>query len=276
MTKPIKQRGQTKMDIDGNLLTIVLFVLGVSVAFLIYWQQKKEAGSIKDERRRTVIRGLIEIIENDVINKQKVSELVISNLIVASERSHLVVLYPACNPMSLLQDVLLRIQSSKHLDSEEKSGYIKNISELIQTLSNKTYGLSNFDQFFQSLIALVPTENKNEAQKISADIDAELSRLFNRIKLFESIELVRKDGQQNISFFTVIITSVLVLLLVMTDSFTLLNNMFYDTKYLLGKPHIRIHPFVSTYLIFSLGYFLSKLMIYFLNKRKENRTKGSW
>jgi len=74
---------------------------------------------------------LLCILEGYIINKQDFSEQSIHNLMAASERQYQVRLSDTCTPTALLQDVLLRLQRSRHLDIGQKSKYISQVEQKI-------------------------------------------------------------------------------------------------------------------------------------------------
>lgn len=74
-------------------------------------------------RKKHARTELLYVIETYIINKQHLTESVIDNLTHASERDYSVVLQPGCTAVSLLPDVGLRLQVSRHLDIPQKSEY---------------------------------------------------------------------------------------------------------------------------------------------------------
>jgi len=118
--------------LESNWLSILSIVIGIVVAYIFYRLQKKDAASASAERKKHATYELLDVVESYIINKQRLSEHVIENLIHASERDHSVALRPTCTAISLLQDVALRLQRSRHLDIPQKSEYSEKIEELIR------------------------------------------------------------------------------------------------------------------------------------------------
>ena len=109
--------------LENNWLSIVSILIGILVAYVFYRLQKKDSASASAERKKRATAELLDVVESYIINKQRISEHVINNLIHASERDHQVALRPDCTSVSLLQDVALRLQRSRHLDIPQKSEY---------------------------------------------------------------------------------------------------------------------------------------------------------
>lgn len=120
--------------LENNWLSVLSILIGVVVSYFFYHLQKKDAASAAAERTKHATAELLDVIESYIINKQRLSEQVIENLIHASERDHRVSLRPACTVVSLLQDVALRLQRSRHLDIPQKSEYSEKIESLIREI----------------------------------------------------------------------------------------------------------------------------------------------
>ncbi|CUK22719.1 Uncharacterised protein [Achromobacter sp. 2789STDY5608615] len=156
--------------IEANWLTLVSILIGVLVAFVFYRLQKKDSVSAAHERKKHATNELLDVVESYIINKQKLSEHVVDNLIFASERDHVVSLRGGCTPVSLLQDVALRLQRSRHLDIPQKSEYSLKIEELIQEIRDRREPppLDQLNKELQHnlsvLESLISTEKRNEAK----------------------------------------------------------------------------------------------------------------
>jgi hypothetical protein len=148
----------------NNWLSIVSIIIGATVSSVFYRLQKKDSISAAVERKRHAAKELLDVIESYIINKQKLSENVIENLIHASERDHSVSLRPACTVISLLQDVALRLQRSRHLDIPQKSEYSEKIEELIN-LIRTNYNATVFADF--------NSEIENEINEIECMVEVE-------------------------------------------------------------------------------------------------------
>lgn len=123
-----------KAFLENNWLSIISIIIGVVVSYVFYRLQKKDAASASAERKKHATTELLDVVESYIINKQRLAEQVIENLIYASERDHTVALRPTCTAVSLLQDVALRLQRSRHLDIPQKSEYSEKIELLIREI----------------------------------------------------------------------------------------------------------------------------------------------
>lgn len=155
----------------NNWLSIVSILIGVVVAYFFYRLQKRDSASASVERKKHAHFELLDVIESYLINKQELTKSVIINLIAAAERYHSVQLSPACTPISLLQDVALRLQRSRHLDIPQKSEYSVSIDRLIQD-ETRDHRPSKWESvkadsmdLINHVVALVPTEHQPDVRE---------------------------------------------------------------------------------------------------------------
>lgn len=158
--------------LENNWLAIISIVIGVVVAYVFYRLQRKDAASASAERKKHAATELLDVVESYIINKQRLAEQVIDNLIYASERDHTVALRPTCTAISLLQDVALRLQRSRHLDIPQKSEYSEKIEQLIREIREHRQPV-RLDELnaemagkLAELESLLQPERRDEARKI--------------------------------------------------------------------------------------------------------------
>lgn len=157
---------------ENNWLSILSILIGIAVAYIFYRLQKKDGTSASMERKKHARSELLDVIESYIINKQNLTEHIIENLMHASERDHLVVLRPEYTTVSLLQDVALRLQRSRHLDIPQKSEYSEKIERLIVQIrgsrnSAQLVGLENeIANAVLELQQLVSAESQQRAQEL--------------------------------------------------------------------------------------------------------------
>lgn len=158
--------------LENNWLSILSILIGIVVAYVFYRLQKKDSASASAERKKHATTELLDVIESYIINKQRLSEHVIDNLIHASERDHIVALRPNCTAVSLLQDVALRLQRSRHLDIPQKSEYSEKIEQLIREIREhrEPLRLEDLDEELSAKLLelqhFLPVEKKTEAQRV--------------------------------------------------------------------------------------------------------------
>jgi hypothetical protein len=161
---------------ENNWLSILSIVIGILVAYVFYRLQKKDSSSASTERKKRATAELLDVVESYIINKQRVSAQVIINLIVASERDHQVSLRPECTSISLLQDVALRLQRSRHLDIPQKSEYSDKIDELIKGIRADRQQARNDDVTSELAAAIdtvkqmIPEDRRAEASQVLASM----------------------------------------------------------------------------------------------------------
>lgn len=168
--------------LENNWLSILSILIGIAVAYVFYRLQKKDSASASAERKKHATTELLDVIESYIINKQRLSEHVIDNLIHASERDHAVALRPGCTAISLLQDVALRLQRSRHLDIPQKSEYSEKIEQLIREIRERREPLRLEDldeELSAKLLALqqfLPTDKKAEAEQVLSAVASLVQR----------------------------------------------------------------------------------------------------
>lgn len=157
--------------LGSNWLSIFSILFGVIVAYVFYRLQKKDAASASAERKKHANAELIDVIESYIINKQEISRSVINNLTFASERYHLVSLRPDCTAITLLQDVALRLQRSRHLDIPQKTEYSVKIDSLIRDVEAEMSPLTwesmaaDAQAVINEVVALVPEGNRKDVEE---------------------------------------------------------------------------------------------------------------
>lgn len=186
--------------IENNWLSLLSIIIGVLVAYIFFRLQRKDSSSASAERKKHATVELLDVVESYIINKQGLSEHVINNLIFASERDHVVALRPACTAISLLQDVALRLQRSRHLDIAQKSEYSVKIEDLIKVIRESREPVL-FDQLAKEIRTklseveeLVPEEKRGEARKSLAVLatlsDSQRELATKKVKTFEIVDVM--------------------------------------------------------------------------------------
>lgn len=175
--------------IENNWLTLLSIAIGLLVSYSFYRLQRKDVVSAREERLKHAHEELIDVIETYIINKQHLSDEAIENLVAASERSYKVRLRPDCSPETLLQDVALRLQRSRHLDIAQKTEYAEKIEGVIRGIrESEEIAYSGFTdeglkRKLQTLESYVTDENKAKAQEIIQSLPADIQfRRFTKVK----------------------------------------------------------------------------------------------
>lgn len=162
--------------LENNWLSVLSILIGIVVAYVFYRLQKKDSASASAERLKHATTELLDVVESYIINKQRLSEGVIENLIYASERDHKVALRPGCTAESLLQDVALRLQRSRHLDIPQKTEYSEKIDKLIVEIrgDQAPSGLDDLSDEIAARLAelerLLPPDRRHRVQEILAAV----------------------------------------------------------------------------------------------------------
>lgn len=211
-----------QLFLENNWLSIVSILIGILVAYVFYRLQKKDSASASAERKKRATAELLDVVESYIINKQRLSEHVINNLIHASERDHQVALRPDCTSVSLLQDVALRLQRSRHLDIPQKSEYSEKIEQLIQEISSDRkqghidYTSEELTLASQQLRDLVPPEKLEVANQL-------LSTIAASVKKQREASLQVEETKERFMVLTTTLLGVMASL-----STALIGNKFFD------------------------------------------------
>ena len=157
--------------LTDNWISIASIFIGFGGSYLFYHLQQKNSVSASSERTKHATVELLDVVESYIINKQDLSRSLIDNLIQASERFHAVLLRPSCTPVTLLQDVALRLQRSRHLNIPQKTEYSAKIDELIIEVKLELEPLTwekmkaDSSQIITGVLDVVPEEHKERVEK---------------------------------------------------------------------------------------------------------------
>lgn len=225
--------------IEANWLSLISILIGIVVAYVFYRLQKKDSASAAQERKKHATTELLDVVESYIINKQTLSDNVIENLVSASERDHSVQLRPTCTATSLLQDVALRLQRSRHLDIPQKSEYSLKIEELIRDIRNRIEPalLERLTADIQNKIAqveaLVPGEKIEEARKQLATL-ATLTEQKREI-------IIKRSESKDLDFLGPLLAGVVGLMASMFLGSKALNDIASSPFDIFGK----IFPYIG-------------------------------
>lgn len=155
----------------SNWISFASILIGFVVSYVFYRLQQKHSASAASERTKHATVELLDVVESYIINKQTLSRSLIDNLIQASERFHTVLLRPSCTPVSILQDVALRLQRSRHLDIPQKTEYSVKIDDLIVQVKQQLEPLTwqkiadDSAELIADVLEVVPEEHHERVKK---------------------------------------------------------------------------------------------------------------
>lgn len=249
--------------LSNNWLSIFSIVIGFFVAYIFYRLQKKDSASASAERKKHANAELIDVVESYIINKQEISRSVINNLIDASERFHSVVLRPNCTAITLLQDVALRLQRSRHLDIPQKSEYSVKIDALIRQVKMEMTPLtwetmtSDAKAIIEEVVSLVPEEKRPEVEEKLGVLASLSERVSNHGEL---IKLVGENSK--LSWFTAALAGVTAALLASAVGRKVFATLEEPTFFIVAKSGT-LFVWISALLI------LGGVAVYFLRDKKK-------
>jgi len=172
----------------NNTFGIITFIVGIAVTIIIYFLQTRRADSAKLEREKQAKKEIIDTIENYIINDKQVNESTFLNLRSGIERNNGIILDKDWNWMSLLQDISFRLQTSRHLATDQKLEYAKKLDNLIDiwnTDSNLTKSVhSNNEQVIINKILEYSSQKDEKTQNDLKDLIHKLLtiRRYNNAK----------------------------------------------------------------------------------------------
>lgn len=115
-----------------NLPSIVITLICGFLFFLLStFTYRKYTKSVQYERRKKAIEILIDIVENLLVIKKDITLEKFFRIVHALERENEIELAPFISLRSILEDVELRIEKSRHLDPKQKENYVKRIEKVI-------------------------------------------------------------------------------------------------------------------------------------------------
>ena len=165
---------------------LVGLVVALAAGAIFYLLQLRRLGSAASERLSRAHKELVDTIEIDVVNGQKISRNVLSRLIKAASREHNVDLERVCSPMSLAEDVELRLETNRYLDSNKKQDYIKQVRAAIRNM--------------QAPEAPTPVLQPGELRRLRAAISADDKE--RALQIIESLSRLSYRREEELSQLT--------------------------------------------------------------------------
>lgn len=133
--------------------TLFSAIVSLIIGFIYHWIQRKTANTAEKERRKQAHSEMLDIVEDYIVNKIDISVEFITALVSAIEREYGIVWADEAITTTLLQDVALRLQKSKHLDVHQKNEYMAYCHLQISTLriENEKTSSTSLNQLEQSI-----------------------------------------------------------------------------------------------------------------------------
>lgn len=156
---------ETVVNVISEQLVNILIALGVGLFFFVLtpWGLKKYLKTAEVERRNRAKENILDLLESSLIFKQDVNPKKIFHLVSAIGREYTIDIFSYMTTKSLLEELELRFEKSKHLDPNQKQEYTRKIEALICDLEKEDEKLQihiPYDDLFAEL-----TKNVNNAEK---------------------------------------------------------------------------------------------------------------
>ena len=175
--------------ISEYLPTILITVIAGLIFFTAgqyIWRYKEN--SAEYERYKKAKETVIDVLESSLINKQSISPERIKHIISAAEREQNVELIDS--PKSLVENLELRFEKSKHLDSEQQRHYIDQIEEMIAKIDRESIISSmplSYEEILISLKENIEAEKKDDALKDLEKLSTNIKELSPRSRQIYTI-----------------------------------------------------------------------------------------
>ena len=181
-----------------NWQNIIITIVGGSIFFFgsIFFIRYKEK-SAEFERYKKAKDIVYDVLESSLINKQPISLLRIKHIINAAEREQGIEIKDA--PTNLLEDLGLRFEVSKHLDTEQQMAYINQIEDLISNIESESKVSSiplSFEDVYASLKQNIENERKDEALDDLNKLSIKIKRLYSSSEfpsLYRMVGIYRRN-----------------------------------------------------------------------------------
>jgi hypothetical protein len=156
---------ETVINIISGQLVNILIALGVGLFFFVLtpWGLKKYLKTAYVERKNRAIENILDLLESSLIFKQDFNPTKILHLVNAIGREYTIDVFSYTTTKSLLEELELRFEKSKHLDPNQKQEYTRKIETLINDLEKEDEKLKihiPYENLFSEL-----EKNVNNAEK---------------------------------------------------------------------------------------------------------------
>lgn len=95
---------------------------------------KEYLAAVREEKHNQTKQELLNVLERHIVNNKEINGKKIENLISAVNRKYSTPLPESASTVSILQDLELRIEESRHLDVDQKEQYTQQIEGTIQDI----------------------------------------------------------------------------------------------------------------------------------------------
>lgn len=119
-----------------------------------------------EKRLNEAKKSVLDILENYIITSREIEHQKLENLISAVDRRSSFDFSSEVTHVSLLQDLELRIEESRHLDTDQKHAYANNIDNIISNIKGKKKNERLSDdrtEIIRELTKKIENEDKQEA-----------------------------------------------------------------------------------------------------------------
>ena len=188
-------------SISGQiLLTFTSIIIGGLFSYGLYRLQKRDVTSARIERSKRAKEEMLDILESNIVNKQTISSESIANLIEASEREYETNLRDICTSVTLLQDVVLRLQRSRHLDIVQKTEYTNQINQMISVINQSTQKIPTIVRQPIEIATVIEQAIKNNQNKEALETIDALKKELKELTVSERKEVpINSDRYQIVS-----------------------------------------------------------------------------
>lgn len=178
-----------KID-TSYLLGIIGIVATFLTSILFYWLGKrftqKNLYTIEKEKKLRAKEEIISILENYIINNFDINKEMTLQRITAIERKESINISNNITPISLLQDVALRLDTTQYLSIEQKKSFSNKITELIKSFNEDSIPYSH--PFLKLLSSLENKLKNNEVESALEELTNAKEKEPREIDEYENLK----------------------------------------------------------------------------------------
>jgi tetrahydromethanopterin S-methyltransferase subunit G len=196
----------------------IMVSLGVGFVFFVLgpigvWFSGRK---IRNERVRKAKEMLIDLIEGMLVTQEKITTAKLKQLFNAVEREVETTIDSAYDLERLFEDVSLRFQRSKHLDSTQKDSYSNTLLGLADSLNqSQESGKRVIPRSYETLIAELRdsalSQDNDKLNKTIEELEEKISKIPEEaLPFFRIIEVQRKMIRKHPIIFGLVIAGYIV------------------------------------------------------------------
>ncbi|PLX77739.1 MAG: hypothetical protein C0607_00560 [Azoarcus sp.] len=188
-----------KTNADAIIVSLVVgFIFFVLGPIGVWFSGRK----IRKERQRKAKDLLVDLVEGMIVTQEEVTSGKLGGMFRAVEREVEVEIGDSYDVERLFEDVMLRFQRSKHLDSGQKDAYSKRMSELSESFkqAEKTEERvmpRRYVQIFDDLRAATDATDRDKLTALISELEKRLIYSREQDPIFGALNGYRRMAREH-------------------------------------------------------------------------------